>query len=392
MRYVRGLFKPKILPISLLLLLRFRRKLILSLAGIIFATVLIHGQLGIRSSLFDSSISLFSDFAADIVMINKSVVGSPSLRPFNKNRLALLYRYPEVLDVSSVRYGFVRWRYPLNHETRLAIMVGFNPRQKIFTNPEISRQQSLLFSPDRILYDRLSRREFGDVVASYLGRRPTFAFINDQRVKIAGLIRVGTSFSYDASFLASEATYNSVRETSSSEVEIGLIKLSHEADPSKFIETAASALPNDVKLYTLNQFLDLEVEYWDNSKPIGFVFGFNTVLGFAVGMLILYQILYTDVSEHLSEFATMLALAHSSSRLKSIVFRQSLILTFAGYPVGYVLSLCLFKIISSFTGLSVRMSVDRSIICFIIVFAMSSCSALLAMRKLGDADPIDLFD
>jgi len=109
-------------------------------------------------------------------------------------------------------------------------------------------------------------------------------------------------------------------------------------------------------------------------------------------MLILYQILYTDVSEHLSEFATMLALAHSSSRLKSIVFRQSLILTFAGYPVGYVLSLCLFKIISSFTGLSVRMSVDRSIICFIIVFAMSSCSALLAMRKLGDADPIDLFD
>jgi putative ABC transport system permease protein len=325
-------------------------------------------------------------------MINKAVVGSPSLRPFHKNRLALLYRYPEVIDVSSVRYGFVRWRYPMTNETRLAVMVGFDPLQKIFTNTDISRKQMLLSSPGRILFDRLSRREFGDIAASYLKLRPTFAFINDQRVRIAGLIRVGTSFSYDASFLASEATYNSVRDTSSSEVEIGLIRLSSEAIPSKFIDFVSSDLPEDVKLYTLTQFLDLEVAYWDNAKPIGFVFGFNMILGFVVGMLILYQILYTDVSEHLSEFATMLALAHSASRLKRIVFFQSSILAFAGYPVGYILSVCLFQFISAFTGLSVRMSADRSIICFIIIFVMSSSSALLAMKKLGDADPIDLFD
>ena len=151
-------------------------------------------------------------------------------------------------------------------------------------------------------------------------------------------------------------------------------------------------MPSDVQAYTLQDFLDFEKGYWDRSKPIGFVFAFNAVLGFAVGMLILYQILYTDVSNHLSDFSTMLALAFTYKRIRLIVFQESLFLAVIGYPIGVFGSVLLFELISSLTGLPVRMSTDRVLICFLIVLLMSSCSALMAMRKLDDANPIEVFE
>jgi putative ABC transport system permease protein len=380
------------IPVAWLLLIRFRAKLLTALAGIIFASILIHVQFGLRAALFESSVTLFKSFNADAVLINKLTVSSTSLQPFDRMRLAIFDRYPEVTATMPVRYKFVRWRFPGLRETRLAIMVGFNPRTPVFTQEDILENQRSLIVPGRILYDELSRKEFGPVKQELKKGRQVIVFVNKERAKVAGLVRMGTSFSYDASFLTSLSTFQNLTNLSPENIEIGLIKLAPGINADAFLASIQDKIPEDVRTYTLKEFMKFEQDYWDQTKPIGFVFAFNATLGFVVGMLILYQILYTDVSSHLSDFSTMLALAFTYKQIRMIVFHESFLLTVIGYPLGVAGSMLLFELINSFTGLPVRMTIDRALFCFGIILLMSTCSAFLAMQKLDDANPIEVFE
>lgn len=379
-------------PVAWFLLIRFRAKFFTALAGIIFASILIHVQLGLREALFESSITLFKGFNADIVIIHRLSVASTSLQPFDRMRLAIFDRFPEVASTMPVRYRFVRWRYPGLRETRLAVMLGFNPRTAVFTQKDIIDKQASLILPGRILYDELSRKEFGPVKEEFSNGRPLFVYVNKERARVSGLVRIGTSFSYDASFLTSLSTFQALTSLNPGSIEIGLIKLSPATNADDFVAGVRNKIPADIGIYTLNDFMSFEQRYWDQSKPIGFVFAFNVTLGFIVGMLILYQILYTDVSSHLSDFSTMLALAFTYRHIRHIIFQESLILALVGYPLGLASSMFLYHLISIFTGLPVTMTIDRAFICFAIILAMSTCSALMAMKKLDDANPIEVFE
>jgi putative ABC transport system permease protein len=279
------------IPVAWLLLIRFRAKLLTALAAIIFASILIHVQFGLRAALFESSVTLFKSFNADAVLINKLTVSSTSLQPFDRMRLAIFDRYPEVTATMPVRYKFVRWRFPGLRETRLAIMVGFNPRTPVFTQEDILENQRSLIVPGRILYDELSRKEFGPVKQELKKGRQVIVFVNKERAKVAGLVRMGTSFSYDASFLTSLSTFQNLTNLSPENIEIGLIKLAPGINADAFLASIQDKIPEDVRTYTLKEFMKFEQDYWDQTKPIGFVFAFNATLGFVVGMLILYQIL-----------------------------------------------------------------------------------------------------
>jgi len=271
-------------------------------------------------------------------------------------------------------------------------MVGFNPRESVFNNNNIIALQSTLTLPGRIIYDELSRKEFGPVGQDFQKERTVFAYVNNQRVRISGLLKIGTSFSYDASFLTSLSTFESLTNNPLGSIEIGLVKLVPGANAPSFLYRIRKNLAKDVQAFTRDDFLSFEKDYWDRSKPIGFVFAFNVVMGFVVGMLILYQVLYTDVSNHLSDFSTMLALAYTYRRIRFFVFQESLYLAVIGYPIGIITSVLLFRLINAATGLLVQMSVDRAIICFVVVVLMSTCSAFMAMRKLEDANAIEVFE
>jgi putative ABC transport system permease protein len=47
------------------------------------------------------------------------------------------------------------------------------------------------------------------------------------------------------------------------------------------------------------------------AQPSAFIFGLGVAMGFIVGIVIVYQILYTDVSDHLAEYATLKAMGYT---------------------------------------------------------------------------------
>ena len=266
------------MPLAWLLLKRQPIKTGTAIIGIIFASILILMQLGFRDALFESSVALIRQFNSDLVLINKLSVSSTGLIGFDEQRLARLEAQEQVEEVIPVRWDYVMWRYRSGSEKRLAIMMGIDPNIITIDKPEILSQQHKLKIPNRILFDRLSRNEFGPVVEDFQASRDGIAFINEKRVRVAGLIEVGNSFGYDAFVLTSLNTFESISDNLKGKIEIGFIRLKPGLDPGVAAEQIRSSIGDDLKILTLKEFEEFERKYWDTSKPIGFVFAFGAVI------------------------------------------------------------------------------------------------------------------
>lgn len=138
---------------------------------------------------------------------------------------------------------------------------------------------------------------------------PLSAEVNDRRITVVDLFTLGTSFGIDGSLVTSDLNYQRLfPDRPPGFIELGLIHLEEGADPDEVQRRLTGALENDVRVLTRPEFIDREVRYWGSTTPIGYVFGFGAVMGLIVGGVIVYQILFADVSEHLSEYATLKAI------------------------------------------------------------------------------------
>ena len=114
-------------------------------------------------------------------------------------------------------------------------------------------------------------------------------------------------------------------------------------------------------------------------------------MGFIVGCVIVYQILYSDVSDHLPEYATLMAMGYPLTNLLGVVAREGLLLAVLGYLPAWCAGQGLYALVRNGTKLPVYMNTDRSVLVLTLILAMCMGSAAMAMRKLADADPAEIF-
>ena len=134
-----------------------------------------------------------------------------------------------------------------------------------------------------------------------------------------------------------------------------------------------------------------ERAYWETATPIGFIFAFGSLMGLVVGMVIVYQILFSDIAGHLKEYATLKAMGYSNGYLGRVVLGAALILAVGGFVPGLVVSTFLYDLVGSSTFLPLAMDMPRAVSVFAMIFTMCAVAGLLAMRKLRDANPADMF-
>ena len=174
-------------------------------------------------------------------------------------------------------------------------------------------------------------------------------------------------------------------------IDVGLIKLKPGVDPEQVRDRLAAKLPADVQVLTLAKFSENERNYWLTNSPVGFIFNLGTLMGLVVGAVIVYQILYSDVADHLSEYATLKAMGFSDLRLFLVVIRQALILTVLGFPPGLLVAATLYALTVRATMLPIEMTTARVIFVLVMTLGMCTVSALFALRKLRSADPAEIF-
>jgi putative ABC transport system permease protein len=121
------------------------------------------------------------------------------------------------------------------------------------------------------------------------------------------------------------------------------------------------------------------------------VFGLGVVLAVVVGLVILYQVLATDVTRHLPEYATLKALGYRDRFLRHVVLLKVLLLVLLAYLPALGLALGLYALIREAANLPVDMNVERAGAVLALSVLMGSGTGLSCLRRLRAADPADLF-
>ena len=209
---------------------------------------------------------------------------------------------------------------------------------------------------------------------------------------MAGLFTNGASFAADGNVIASDSTFLRLFPSKRPEdIEVGLIHLKPGADIDRVRTELDALLPDDVLIGSTEDFAQIEHTYWAEGTGIGFIFGLGVGVGFIVGIVIVYQILYSDVSEHLSEYATLKAMGYTDNYLLRVLLQESLLLAVLGYIPSLGLALGLYQLAQAATMLPIAMTTQRAINVLVLTFVMCSVSGAIARRKLRTADPADIF-
>ena len=380
------------IPLSWLLLTRQPVRLLVALAGISFAGILMFMQLGFRDGLFDASVTAHRLFDADVVLISPRSASSVSMEAFPRRRLVQTLADPDVDGVTPVHWGLMLWRNPETRRNRSILALGFNPDDPFFVDPSLAEKTDALKQKGRILFDQLSRPEFGPIADWYRDGRVVETEIAGNRVRVAGLVSLGTSFGADGNLLTSTETFlDLMPQKPPGAIEVGLVRLKPGADPEQVVSRLRQRLPKDVSVLTKQGFIDFEQNYWRTSTSIGFIFTLGAAMGFVVGCVIVYQVLYSDVSDHLPEYATLMAMGYKLPSLLGVVAREGLLLAAFGYLPAYAAGQGLYLMVRSATQLPVFMDTSRAVTVFTMILVMCMASAGLAMRRLADADPAEIF-
>jgi putative ABC transport system permease protein len=380
------------IPLAWLQLKREVNRLAVALAGIAFADILMFMQLGFQDSLYLSNVRLHSSLQGDIVLISSQSSALPSMKSFSQRRLYKTLDLPTVKSVHPIYLDFTSWKNPVTGRPRNLVLIGVNPEDNIVNLPGVQENINKLKQPDTVLYDRASRPEFGPIVTLFEQGRAITTEVRRRRIKVAELFTLGTSFAADGNLITSDVNFFRIfTNRQRGLIDIGVIKLKPGANANSVAQELRIYLTDDVVVLTKQEFIDFEKEFWARSTAIGFIFTLGTIMGFIVGTVIVYQILYTEVADHLSEYATLKAIGYTQRYLLFVILQEALILAILGYLPGFGITMFLYARARDATLLPIFMTIERAIIVLIMTIIMCFISGIIAVRKLRSADPADIF-
>ncbi|MBW4552238.1 MAG: ABC transporter permease DevC [Aphanocapsa sp. GSE-SYN-MK-11-07L] len=369
-----------------------RARLLVAIAGISFADVLMFLQMGFRGALFSSAVEFHNSLNGEIVMLSSRSRSLISLDRFTERRLYQAAGVAGIASVSPIYLNAIQWRNPENKEIWDIYAIGINPEHHVMNLPGIEANRHQLRQPDTALFNLGSRPEFGPIAQQFQAGKPITTEINERQVQIRGLFKLSPTFGINAYLVTSDLNFLRMADfRQAGLLDVGLIKLKPGADVQAVLAELRSRLPNDVKVMTREDYAKAEVAFWNASTPVGYTFDLGVVIAFIVGAVIVYQILYSDVTDHLPEYATLKAIGFRDRYLLIVVFQESLILAALGFVPGTLIALGIYRITNLATMLPMAMDLGRIVFVFVLTAIMSSFSAGMAVRKLQTADPADIF-
>lgn len=366
-------------------------RLAVAMGGIAFANVLIFMQLGFLSLFTGGATTLPKSMKGDLFLLNPTTefLGSNG---FDRIRL---YQAAAVNGVALTTPVYMKlnvpWAYSTEKKSFEARVYAFNPTQTVFNIPELIQQQAQITTPNSVLFDRLAKPDFGPIPQQFGEKGAVTALLNNRRISVVGLFSLGNSFFLGGgNVVMSDTTYAELfGENAISRISLGVVTLEPGANLQAVKAGIEAAVPG-IKAYTHEELIAKELKFQE-STGVAPIFNFGTIMGFVVGVVIVYQVLYSDVNDHLAEYATLKAMGYSDFALLSVIFQEAILLSVLGFLPGLTASIWMYGFLGSLTRLELVMTPEIAVTVFILTIVMCLLSAAIASSKLRSADPADVF-
>ncbi len=386
-------------PLAWLQLIQQKGRFIVAVAGMAFIVLLMFVQLGFQDALYSSATAVHQRLNGDLFLVSAQYKALTSNQSFPRARLYQALGFDNVESVSPMYLEFAKFKNPDTGEKYPIYVIGVEPGKSVIDLPEVEGNMDKLKIPDVILFDRDSRAYFGDISERFNQGNTeqiveVFPFNNSTgyRTRVGGLFSIGPSFGVDGNLIMSDSTFLRIFASRPSDrIDLGAIKLKAGADPEKVAKNLRQNLSSDVRIFTKTGFNNYEKQYWAARTPIGFILNLMLTMGSIVGVVIVYQILYSNISSQFVAYATLKAIGYENNYLLTVVFQQAIILAILGYLPGFILSLGLYDFAMDTTKLPIMMTVHNALIVFVSTICMCIISGIFAINKLRLADPADIF-
>ncbi|HVA51355.1 MAG TPA: ABC transporter permease DevC [Pirellulales bacterium] len=378
-------------PLAWLNLTHDRRRLALALAGVGFAVLLMCMELSFRQALFDSTVEVIRQMNAELIITSRAQYTIVVRETFSRRRVAQAEACPGVLAAYPLYLETHRSNLK-NSETGEAVTIrvlAFNPDHPVFNMPEVESHRSDLRLADRVLFDRKSKPEYGHVTQ---GQSIELA---GRSVDVVGLFTLGTDFANDGNLMTSDETYRRLFPVPGNDplsaVDVGLVRLKSGQSLLDRQRDLQELLPDDVVVLTKQEFEQRERWFWETSTPIGYIFWLGTLMGFIVGSVICHQILYTDVADHLPEFATLKAMGYGNRYFVWLIMQEAVLLSLLGFVPGVACSQLICYLVAMLTNLKVGVHLATALTVLGMSIVMCIVSGCMTVRKVMELDPAELF-
>lgn len=381
-------------PLAWLNLVHEKTRLCVAIAGVAFAVILVFMNLGFLGSLAETASIFYNQIDAEIYLRSPQALEISRTKPFPIERIYQAAGIDGVERTMPLYLGYLQWRNPQTRLSRGLLVFAIRPSDPVFLLPQLQlpENQTALLRPDTVLIDRLSRPEYGPQTvgltteARYRGR--------PRKVTIGGQYQMGGGFAADGTLIASDQNFRRFFDPFPlNQINVGLIKLKPGVDATQVAQQLRQILPKDVEVMTQKEIMARERDYWINATSTGFIFSMGVAVSCIVGVVIVYQILYTDVSNHLKQYATLKAMGFRSRYLFSVVIQEASFLAVLGYIPGFAISLGLYELARTATnsGVPIGMEFGRAVFVLLLTLLMCIISGLISVHKAIATDPAEVF-
>jgi putative ABC transport system permease protein len=393
-------------PLVALNLLHQPVRTTVAILGVAFAILLVFMQLGFYGTAELSATTVYDALDFDLLVRSRDYLCLTSARTFPRYRLQEALEHADVASAAPVYIDWQLWRDPQGmkyygdtkdrHYRRAILVLAFNLKDYIF-NPlpaygvtPTSRSLQLLSAPNTVLVDSYTRGYFGK------HDKGTQTELNDVAITVAGEFTIGPGLGADGLVVTSDRTYGRLAGAAALErPALGLIKLKagagDRAAVKEQLQNYLYSAGGEVEILTREEVEQQERDYWLKRTPVGVIFKMGVVVACMVGLVFVYQVIATDITDHSAEYATLKAMGYSSLYLSGVVLRQAVGYAVLGYIPGLLVALFLYWMGRRYEQILLFLTWERAAGVLLLSIAMCSLSGLLAIHKVKAADPADLF-
>ena len=391
-RWILRRFCPLGIPLAWLQLIGEKKRFLAAIAGVAVAVTLMMFQLGIFFAVLTKAVLPLVAMQGELALTSKNYTSFYANAAFSLRRLYQARSLPEVDSVAPLYMDYTWMRNPANLESKRIFVFGVDPSQNPFNFPEVSRHPEWLQIDEAAFYDALSLPDFGPIDAMLKTQGEVRTEVGGVRMRIKDVIHIGSNFTATGHLLVGERAFFRIFPRHPPHmISVGMVRVKPGADPVAVAGQLEKILPPDVRVWTREGLIREEQTYLQERSPIAFVFFGSMLVAMVVGAVIVYQILYADVSDHLREYATLKAIGLRERYFYGVVVQEALILLATGFLPGLGLTAFLYHLTRIKAALPMQMSPKIVTTVFVLSLFMCVTAGVLALRRLRSADPADVF-
>jgi putative ABC transport system permease protein len=369
-----------------------RTRMLVALSGVSIIVAMILTVLSLKDAVIASTLQVPRSLKGDVIILSARTQTILRPAPFPRRFLDRLHGIEGVAAVSSVAIENGRWINPETRQEHPIRVFGLDLEFDVIELPGIDPSEPKLKMKDTIIFDASSRPKFGSVKETFEREQRFATEVNGRRVEVCGLTYAGVSIASDGNLFTTHANFQRLfPQLGSLRSHIGVIRLKESQHQTEVVRQMRKMLGSEACVLTRSEMLDAEKAFMKLNDPVDDIMGMIAGVAFFVGMIIVYQILYTDVVNHLPQFATLKAIGFTGAFLLGIIIAEGVILSLIGFWPGLLMAHGLAWLAQQATLLPVSITLSNTIGVLLAAIVMCVLAASIAVRKITQAEPASVF-